>query len=170
MDDPKDDGEWDGFRGDREPVSAERPVGTKVAEAAPAPAVAPRGETVPTPSEGAPTELAAEPEWIGRVIDERYRITRLLGEGGMGAVFVAEHLKLHKEVAFKVIRAELVGSDEVAVRFAREAIRARFDAGPHAHKVQKQAYFDGYVRALCDAGLLTHDEALRVVGEERSAA
>lgn len=60
--------------------------------------------------------------FIGRVIDERYRIVSLLGEGGMGAVFIAEHLKLHKRFALKVVRAELAGNGEVAVRFAREAM------------------------------------------------
>jgi tRNA A-37 threonylcarbamoyl transferase component Bud32 len=61
-------------------------------------------------------------EWIGRVIDDRYRILDLLGEGGMGAVFAAEHLGLHKEVAFKVVRSELAGNAELAERFAREAM------------------------------------------------
>ena len=44
--------------------------------------------------------------WIGRVIDERYRIVEVLGEGGMGAVFVADHLRLRKQVALKIIRAD----------------------------------------------------------------
>lgn len=61
-------------------------------------------------------------EWIGRVIDDRYRILDLLGEGGMGAVFAAEHLGLHKKVAFKVVRSELAGNAELAERFAREAM------------------------------------------------
>ncbi len=61
-------------------------------------------------------------EWIGRVINDRYRILDLLGEGGMGAVFVAEHLGLRKEVAFKVVRSELAGNADLAERFAREAM------------------------------------------------
>jgi eukaryotic-like serine/threonine-protein kinase len=69
--------------------------------------------------------------WLDRVLDDRYRIVERLGEGGMGAVFIAEHLKLHKRVAIKVIRAELAGNGEVAARFAREAMAtARFE---HPH-------------------------------------
>ena len=69
--------------------------------------------------------------WSGRVLDDRYRILRLLGEGGMGAVFVAEHLTLHKQVALKVVRAELAGNGEVAARFAREAMATAQFEHPH---------------------------------------
>ncbi len=65
---------------------------------------------------------AATSGWIGRVIDRRYRIIKRLGEGAMGEVFVAEHLKLHKQVALKVVRAELAGNREALARFAREAM------------------------------------------------
>ena len=61
-------------------------------------------------------------DWLGRVIDERYRIIERIGEGGMGAVFVAEHLKLQKPVALKVIHSTFVGNGEIAARFAREAM------------------------------------------------
>lgn len=72
---------------------------------------------------GAPHERASvDSGWIGREIEDRYRIVRLLGEGGMGAVFVAEHLRLQKEVALKVVRPEFAGNGEVAARFAREAM------------------------------------------------
>ena len=88
-------------------------------------------------SVGAATELqssgpskASDP-WLGRELDGRYRITERLGEGGMGAVFVAEHLKLHKPVALKVIRAELAGNGEVAARFAREAMATAQFEHPH---------------------------------------
>lgn len=87
-------------------------------------AVQPHGATE-LPSETAPTS------WIGRVLDDRYRVDRLLGEGGMGAVFVAEHLSLHKEVALKVVRAELAGNGEVATRFAREAMATAQFEHPH---------------------------------------
>lgn len=80
------------------------------------------------PGVAAPEALDA---WVGRVIDGRYRIVKLLGQGGMGAVFVAEHLTLRKAVAFKVMRAELSQHPDFAARFVREAMAtARFE---HPH-------------------------------------
>jgi eukaryotic-like serine/threonine-protein kinase len=61
-------------------------------------------------------------DWTGRVIDQRYRIVRPLGEGAMGSVYVADHLTLHKQVALKVVRAEFAGNRELLARFAREAL------------------------------------------------
>lgn len=69
--------------------------------------------------------------WIGRVIDDRYEIVEMLGEGGMGAVFVAKHLKLDKEVAFKVILPIYAGDGEIAARFAREAMATAKFEHPH---------------------------------------
>jgi eukaryotic-like serine/threonine-protein kinase len=61
-------------------------------------------------------------DWTGRVIDQRYRVVRPLGEGAMGSVYVADHLTLNKQVALKVIRAEFAGNRELLARFAREAL------------------------------------------------
>ncbi|MEM6962256.1 MAG: serine/threonine-protein kinase [Myxococcota bacterium] len=69
--------------------------------------------------------------WIGAVIDERYEVLELLGEGGMGHVYLAEHLKLRKKVAVKVIHRDLAGIGEVATRFAREAAAAARLDHPH---------------------------------------
>lgn len=69
--------------------------------------------------------------WVGRVIDGRYRIDGLLGEGGMGAVFEAEHLKLLKPVALKVIHPEFAGDGDVAKRFVREAMASAQLEHPH---------------------------------------
>jgi len=69
--------------------------------------------------------------WVGRIIDGRYQIDSLLGEGGMGAVFEAEHLKLMKRVALKVIHPEFAGDGEVAERFAREAMASAQLEHPH---------------------------------------
>ncbi|MFW6023832.1 MAG: serine/threonine-protein kinase, partial [Myxococcota bacterium] len=72
-------------------------------------------------TEGRPEGLA-DADWIGRVVDDRYEVVERLGEGGMGAVFIAEHLKLRKRVALKVILPEFAGDGEMAARFAREAM------------------------------------------------
>ncbi len=75
--------------------------------------------------------LGDTPTWIGRVIDERYRIVELLGEGGMGSVFVAEHLKLRKQVALKTIRPEFASNAQAEARFAREALATAQLDHPH---------------------------------------
>ena len=69
--------------------------------------------------------------WRGRIIDDRYRVIEKLGEGGMGAVFVAEHLKLRKQVALKIIHPEFAGDGEIAERFAREAMATAQVEHPH---------------------------------------
>jgi serine/threonine-protein kinase len=72
-----------------------------------------------------------EAGWVGRVVEGRYRILRPLGDGGMGSVYEAEHLRLEKRVALKVIRPELVADDEVRERFEREARATASVEHPH---------------------------------------
>ena len=50
-----------------------------------------------------------------------YRILAQIGAGGMGAVYRAEDLKLHREVALKILPPELAGNLERFERFQREA-------------------------------------------------
>ncbi|MGE0788560.1 MAG: protein kinase [Sandaracinaceae bacterium] len=95
--------------------------------------------STPEPSHAGPRHDSVHPSapedtyatWVGRVIDERYRIDSLLGEGGMGAVFEAQHLKLKKAVALKVIHPEFAGDGEVAKRFVREAMASAQLEHPH---------------------------------------
>ncbi len=61
---------------------------------------------------------------VGTTISGRYSIERLLGEGGMGAVYAAEHTLMHKRVAIKVLHAEMSVLPEVVSRFEREAMAA----------------------------------------------
>jgi serine/threonine protein kinase len=58
---------------------------------------------------------------IGQIIDGKYRVTARIGEGGMGAVFSGEHLRLHRRVAIKVLHAAMAQDAEVVRRFEREA-------------------------------------------------
>ncbi len=60
----------------------------------------------------------------GTLVADRYRIARVLGEGGMGVVYAAEHVLMRKEVALKVLHAEMCTIPEVVARFEREAIAA----------------------------------------------
>jgi len=57
----------------------------------------------------------------GDVINQRYRIIRLLGEGGMGAVYEAENTGVGRKVALKFLRSEFARNQEVLERFQREA-------------------------------------------------
>ena len=61
-------------------------------------------------------------EKIGLVIDERYRITGLIGRGGMGSVYKAEHVGIGRTVALKLLHPSLAGISEISKRFEREAL------------------------------------------------
>jgi serine/threonine protein kinase len=63
----------------------------------------------------------SEDPLLGRVISERYRILGKLGEGGMGAVYLAEHVFIHKKVALKILAHDLARREELAARFLQEA-------------------------------------------------
>jgi len=57
----------------------------------------------------------------GDVIDGKYRIVRLIGEGGMGAVYEAENTRIHRKVAIKVLHSGVAQTGEAVSRFEREA-------------------------------------------------
>ncbi|HEY8079431.1 MAG TPA: serine/threonine-protein kinase [Labilithrix sp.] len=61
---------------------------------------------------------------LGEVVAGRYRIQKLLGEGGMGAVYLAEHTAMRKRVALKLLHKSVSDNAEVIARFEREAIAA----------------------------------------------
>jgi len=77
------------------------------------------------PADGS-TLRAADPEGdlIGSVVADRYLVTDLLGEGGMGKVYLARHVRLPLQAAIKVLRAELLKDPAAVARFNREAANA----------------------------------------------
>ena len=64
--------------------------------------------------------IEADP-YIGQVLDEKYRLERLLGRGGMGAVYLATHLGTERYVALKLITPQFMRNEEFVARFNREA-------------------------------------------------
>ena len=72
-------------------------------------------EPTPSPTGDLPTSR------VGQIVSGRYRIKELIGEGGMGAVYLAAHTHMRKRVALKLLHAEMSTDDEVLARFKREA-------------------------------------------------
>src|SRR5437763_279618 len=75
---------------------------------------------------------------VGQTYAARYRITRKLGEGAMGAVYEAEHLLIHRRVALKVLHAHVVDRHDarsILARFEREAQAAGRIGSPHIVEV-----------------------------------
>lgn len=58
---------------------------------------------------------------IGVVLGNTYRITEVLGEGGMARIYAAEHVRLGSRWAVKVIHDEIASKPEMLARFEREA-------------------------------------------------
>ncbi len=65
--------------------------------------------------------MTQAPSLTGSVLDGKYAVDRLLGEGGMGAVYRARHLGTKRVVALKVIIPRMTRSAEFLERFRREA-------------------------------------------------
>jgi eukaryotic-like serine/threonine-protein kinase len=68
---------------------------------------------------------------VPRMLADRYRIERRLGRGGMGTVYAATDTTLDRVVAAKVVRTDLVGPEDAAVRFHAEARSAAKFAHPN---------------------------------------
>jgi serine/threonine-protein kinase len=86
---------------------------------APRPQDQPSGSTLDPPRRATPDGVAPSYQ-AGDIIAQKYRLTRMLGEGGMGAVWLARNLKLDVDVAIKLIRHEL-GTAEASHRLLQEA-------------------------------------------------
>jgi serine/threonine-protein kinase len=61
---------------------------------------------------------------VGSIIADRYHVIRKLGEGGMGQVYLAEHVKMGRKSAVKVMNPGMVANVDAISRFNREAANA----------------------------------------------
>jgi len=68
---------------------------------------------------------------VGTLVAERYRVEKRLGQGGMGTVYVAEHLGIGKRVALKCLNPEYAANAMVVERFLREARLATAAGNEH---------------------------------------
>jgi serine/threonine-protein kinase len=82
-------------------------------------------------------------ERIGQLVQGAYRIERLLGRGGMGAVYEARNVSSGERVAIKIIAAEHAGDASVVSRFAREAKAASAVESPHIARVLDTGSHEG---------------------------
>ena len=106
---------------------------------------------------------------IGQLLDKKYRIVRLLGEGGMGAVYEGENVRIHHRVAIKLLHAGIADNASVVERFEREAQAAGkigsdhivevYDLGelPSGSRYMVMEYLDGenLTARVTKAGRLT---------------
>jgi len=92
----------------------------------------------------APSNLhSTSQSWLGRVIADRYRLMSLLGEGGMGSVYKAEHVRMGKALAVKVLRGAFAGDEAAVARFRSEAQIVSRLSHPHTIAVFDFGEIDG---------------------------
>ena len=72
---------------------------------------------------------------VGVILDGRYRLDAVLGEGGMGSVFRATQLAMDRKVAVKLLKPHLASDDDALQRFAREARATLKVESSHAVKI-----------------------------------
>jgi serine/threonine-protein kinase len=100
---------------------------------------------------------------LGLVVAERYRVLEFLGRGGMGVVYKAEHARIGKVLALKLLTGELTRDGEQVARFKREAEMASRLSHPNTVQVFDFGGADGlaylameYVRGA-DLGRIVSD-------------
>ncbi|GAB4211849.1 MAG: hypothetical protein OHK0013_33970 [Sandaracinaceae bacterium] len=139
------------------------------------------------PHDGTPTQDAvAEPPkdpYLGRVIDGRYRVESVLGEGGMGVVYLISHAVLGKRMALKVLRGDMARDTEVVQRFVQEAQSATqighpniIDISDFGRMPDQSAYFvmeyldgDSLTKVIARGGSIPTARAIHIVRQIASA-
>jgi hypothetical protein len=77
------------------------------------------------PNDGQTLRSAAPAsDLVGQVVADRYHVVKKLGEGGLGQVYLAEHVKMGRRSAIKVMNPSMVHDPDAVARFNREASNA----------------------------------------------
>lgn len=85
------------------------------------------------PFDGSPlTEKNAADEFVGLLLDDKYRLDEKVGEGGMGTVYRATHVQMENTVAVKILHPHLASDQYAVERFRREARSAAQIRHPNA--------------------------------------
>lgn len=93
----------------------------------------------------------------GAIVAEKYRVERVLGEGGMGVVVAAVHLGLEQPVAIKFLLPEAMRSKVAVERFQREARVAAMIRSEHVARVHDVGTLDGGVPYIVMEQLIGRD-------------
>jgi predicted Ser/Thr protein kinase len=96
------------------------PCSTRTMEAEDPMLLIPMTTMTPSPSVSAAADAPIAPGEF--LLDGRFRVVRLLGEGGMGVVYLAEQVSLGRQVAIKILRSDLSQTTDFQERFRREAL------------------------------------------------
>jgi eukaryotic-like serine/threonine-protein kinase len=114
---------------------------------------------------------------VGRILGDRYRVLGRIGQGGMGTVYLCEHVTLGKRMAVKVLRPEFSSDEELVRRFQHEARAASqigqeniVDVYDFGHTPEGSAYFvmealegESLARVLHREGPLPLGRAVRIL-------
>jgi serine/threonine protein kinase len=129
----------DGARADRRQQSGRRQA-DRLREKVAVTAVVVQNQPGRTMVDGAPetsgmalahAQAQGRTDFIGQVLDGRYRVEELIGEGGMGRVFLAEHVEIGRRVAIKILHPVYGRMPDLVERFRREARAASRIGHPH---------------------------------------
>ena len=104
---------------------------------------------------------------IGHVLDDRYEVVGKLARGGMATVYLAQDLRLSREVAIKIMNDGLGDADDFAARFDAEARAAAHLSHPNVVSVFDQGVDDGrpyivmeYVKGCTLRNLITRESPM----------
>ena len=133
-------------------------------------------QEIPILDRDAASSMPWEREQIAAHIGSQYQVVRELGRGGMGIVFLARDIPLHRLVAIKVLRQEFASSDEHRERFRREArMTARLshpnivpvhsfgEVGQFVYIIMKYVHGESLGERLRNNGSLPTEDARRIL-------